>query len=321
MDNEKQAQENSTQPATMITLAEYAQKDCEKDICAMSTGIKTGFSNLDAHLSIMPGIYVLGAMPGSGKTTFAQQLGEQIAASGKPVIYYTLEQRKIDFLLKSLSRESFVVNPKDAVSAQNLCFGVADNDTYITERFDDLCKRYTDKELKFYIMESAFGLNVSALVGNIEQCIKQLSDLPVVVVDYLQIISVDGANTSQRDAVDRIIEQLKRLQQQYKLTIILISSISRSNYTESLSIDSFKESGKIEYTADVILGMQYSVVHNSRFTNENISQKRDAIAAEASKTDRNVELVCLKNRFGNTFTCSFTYHCAYNYFEPSNGKF
>ena len=246
MDNAKLPQQNDTQPAAMTTLAEYAQKDCEKDICAMSTGIQTGFSNLDQYTSIMPGIYVLGAMPALGKTTFAHQLGEQIAASGKPVIYFTFEQKKIDFLLKSLSRESAISNMKEAISAIDLRLGIAEHDTAVSEKFYSLQNEYIAKNLNYYVVECEFGLRISALVSKIEQCIKQLSDLPVVFVDCLQVVGSDNATASQRESVDTIIEQLKRLQQKNNLTLFLISSISRQNYLTALEIDSFKESGKID---------------------------------------------------------------------------
>ena len=44
---------------------------------------KTGFYNLDEHATgLYPGLYVIGAIPSLGKTTFIHQMGDQLAAAG-----------------------------------------------------------------------------------------------------------------------------------------------------------------------------------------------------------------------------------------------
>ena len=43
----------------------------------------------------------------------------------------------------------------------------------------------------------------------------------------------------------------------YRLPIIGISSFNRDNYTAPVNLASFKESGAIEYSSDVLIGLQY----------------------------------------------------------------
>ena len=50
--------------------------------------------------------------------------------------------------------------------------------------------------------------------------------------------------------------ELKRLSRDYKLPLIGISSFNRDSYTEAVSMKSFKESGAIEYSSDVLMGLQ-----------------------------------------------------------------
>ena len=41
------------------------------------------------------------------------------------------------------------------------------------------------------------------------------------------------------------------------MPIVGISSFNRENYTAPVNLSSFKESGSIEYSSDVLIGLQY----------------------------------------------------------------
>lgn len=46
------------------------------------------------------------------------------------------------------------------------------------------------------------------------------------------------------------------MSRQYELTVFAISSFNRENYNLEVSMNAFKESGGIDYSADVLLGLQ-----------------------------------------------------------------
>ena len=54
--------------------------------------------------------------------------------------------------------------------------------------------------------------------------------------------------------------ELKRLQREHNLVMFLISSLNRENYMLPITEANFKETGSIEYTADVIFGLQLQAV-------------------------------------------------------------
>ena len=71
----------------------------------------------------------------------------------------------------------------------------------------------------------------------------------------------------------------------------MISSLNRESYREeqkSLRMDSFKETGGIEYSASVILGLQPRNIRQPKFNYEQ----------EISKEIREQEIVFLKQRYG-----------------------
>jgi replicative DNA helicase len=82
-------------------------------------------------------------------------------------------------------------------------------------------------------------------------------------------------------------------------------------------MQSFKESGGIEYSADVLLGLQLKAVENKDDgkTNSNFN-----VEIEKKKEPREVELKVLKNRRGQTGEkIDFYYYPKYNYFNLSYG--
>ena len=88
-------------------MAAYMASGFDDDIekTAAQEGIQTGFENLDNYTGgIDPALYVIGAGTGLGKTTFCLQMADNIAASGRDVIYIALEQTPFELATKSISR-------------------------------------------------------------------------------------------------------------------------------------------------------------------------------------------------------------------------
>ena len=99
------------------------------------------------------------------------------------------------------------------------------------------------------------------------------------------------------------------------MIVLIISSLNRQNYLTPIDFSSFKESGGIEYTADVIWGLQLSIMNEELFDREaKLKEKREAVK-EAHP--REIELVCLKNRYGiSSYSCNFKYYAKYDLFVP-----
>ena len=101
------------------------------------------------------------------------------------------------------------------------------------------------------------------------------------------------------------------------LVLLLISSFSRANYFSPVSFECFKETGGIEYTADVLWGLQLGITYTTHRTDLKDKFKEAMLA-----TPRKVDLVCLKNRYGiSSYTCSFDYYAQFDYFKVAEEKF
>ena len=295
--------------------------------------MKTGFSNLDKIMNLYPGLYVLGAISSLGKTTFACQLADQLAKSGEHVLFFSLEQSKFELVTKGLSRITAQESIKN--NTLNSASNTAVSAIKIREGLKTPAILRAIEEYKSFgkhniIYQCGFEANINTILDRVNNYIEDNKVKPVVIVDYLQIIRPLNNRISTKEAVDENVRALKKLQVENDLVVILISSLNRSNYLTPVDFESFKESGGIEYTADVIWGLQLSVMNEEIFDKDKgLKTKRDTVREAKKALPREVELVCLKNRYGvSSYLCKFDYYAQYDYFVPksenvsksSNGK-
>ena len=273
---------------------------------------KTGYSNLDSQTNLYPGLYVLGAISSLGKTTFACQLSDQLAQAGEHVLYFSLEQSRYELVTKGLARLTARMNKERALSAIEIRNGA------VTEELRKAKAEYVRFATHEIIYECGFDTTIETIVGKVQSYIEDTGVKPIVIVDYLQIIRPLDSRQSTKDAVDGHVRAFKKLQVENDLVVLLISSLNRQNYLTPIDYESFKESGGIEYTADVIWGLQLSVMNNEMFDKEKgLKQKREAVRAAKKANPREIELVCLKNRYGvSSYTCRFQYYAKNDYFVP-----
>ena len=74
----------------------------------------------------------------------------------------------------------------------------------------------------------------------------------------------------------------------------------------------------IEYTADVVWGLQLEALHDKLFDSQGkINEKRRKVKEAKAANPRRIELVCLKNRFGiSSYSCMFDYYPQFDFFRP-----
>lgn len=271
---------------------------------------KTGFANIDEETSFYPGFYVLGAISSLGKTTFAHQLADQVSELGDKVLYFSLEQNRLEIASKGVARLTAKANLKTAVSAIDIRRGVK------TKSVEQAIEDYAEVAKNENVIECDFETTIEDIVSYVERFIERTGSSPVVIVDYLQVVSPKEGNMGVREAVDANVKALKKLQSEHDIVVLVISSLNRMSYLSPMTFESFKESGGIEYTADVIWGLQFQVLNSSKFGGTQ-KEQRESIAKAKLRKPRQIELVCLKNRYGrSSYRCSFSYYAEYDWFVP-----
>lgn len=313
-------------------------------------GISTGFKNLDGIINggLYPGLYFIGAISSLGKTTLALQIADNVAKQGQDVLIISLEMAKRELIAKSISRETaeYSLQAKGNVKA----LGQTTADIMNLKRqqgyYDDAgqwvdfreeikrdiaavvdiaYKRYSEYAGHIFIYEGIGDITTEAIKSRIDEHRAIYGKAPVLIVDYLQILQGDSDRLSDKQKVDKGVVELKRISRDYKTPVIAISSVNRQSYSEPISMESFKESGGIEFSSDILIGLQYKGMdyNDENGKREKESERLSRIAAlnkemreiAGQGLPQPIEVKILKNRNGRRRDIELLFYPMYNLFQ------
>lgn len=278
--------------------------------------IPTGFKNLDAVLDggLYEGLYIVGAISSLGKTTLITQIADQIAQAGQDVLIFSLEMARAEIMAKSISRHTIQQvlatggDIRNAKTTRGITTGKRYESYNRTERelINGAIVAYSQYAEHIYISEGIGDIGAEQIRETVKQHTLFTGKTPVVIIDYLQILAPYSERATDKQNTDKAVMELKRISRDYKTPVIGISSFNRANYSVGVTMEAFKESGAIEYSSDVLIGLQLKG-----------AGKKDFDANEAKKKNpREIELVILKNRNGSTGDkLGYRYYPLFNYFE------
>lgn len=283
---------------------------------ANTPSISTGFAALDSVLDggLYEGLYIIGAISSLGKTTLALQIIDQIAAAGYDCLVFSLEMARNELMSKSISRLTLTGTLRSGGDTRNAktSRGITAGERYAhynpTEQqlIQQSITDYAGYASRIYIYEGIGDIGVNKIREVIQQHKEIMGRAPVVLVDYLQILAPYDPRATDKQNTDKAVLELKRISRDYKTPVIGISSFNRDNYSAPVSMVSFKESGAIEYSSDVLIGLQLEGVGVKGF---DVDEAKAAIP-------RRIELKILKNRNGSTGgMVLYNYYPQFNYFE------
>ena len=281
--------------------------------------ISTGFPMLDEVLDggLYEGLYIVGAISSLGKTTLVTQIADQVASKGHDVLIFSLEMARSEVMAKSISRHTIMEvlqtggDTKNAKTVRGITAGVRYANYNDTEKelIKNAVTAYSDYAKHIYITEGVGDLGAQQIRETVEKHVQYTGNTPLVIIDYLQILAPYNERATDKQNTDKAVMELKRISRDFKTPVIGISSFNRDNYNNSVSMQSFKESGAIEYSSDVLIGLQLKG-----------AGEKDFDPTEAKKKNpREIELVILKNRNGQTGTkIPLEFYPLFNYFTEMN---
>lgn len=286
----------------------------------------TGFSELDKELDggFYPGLYILGAISSLGKTTLLLQIADQIAQSGKDILYFSLEMAASELISKSISRHTYKLcngYQSNAKTARGITTASRYQNYSPEEKrlINDAIAAYGAYAGNIYFYEGIGDIGVGTIKQRVEEHIRLTGNTPLIFIDYIQILAPYELRASDKQNTDKAVLELKRLSRDYKTTVIGISSFNRDNYSTEVNMAAFKESGAIEYGSDVLIALQPQGMKPGYTKTEQKDNAKLVKNCKAS-TERSVEAVILKNRNGRTGgKVGFNYHSLFNCFEQDYG--
>jgi replicative DNA helicase len=214
------------------------------------TGVPTGFYDMDKYTSGLQAgdLIVLAARPSMGKTSLAINIAEHVALhEGLPVAVFSMEMGASQLAVR-------IVGSIGRIDQTHLRTGKLSDDEWprLTEAIEKL------RNVSLHIDETP-GLTVSELRANARRLARQCGGkLGLIVVDYLQLMSVSGSMSDENraTAVGEISRGLKMLAKELGCPVIALSQLSRgveSRTDKRPMMSDLRESGAIEQDADVIM--------------------------------------------------------------------
>lgn len=296
--------------------------------------VSTGILDLDKQLSggLVDELYILGAQTSLGKSAIALAMAQNIAEQGFNVLYFALEMSIDEIIARgiaSISNEHYLQDP----SQKRFTTSDILNYRYDNSIRDFVKIPFAAYEKYTYEYQSRFGNNLmieyrdidsgtdAKYIANFCARIKKMTgSFPVVFIDYLQLIDPDRSDHAQidkRNTISTAVTTFKGLASQIGMPVLLISSVNRQGYGKSVALDSYKESGEIEYTGGVVIGLNWLGVSDE----ENEEKRKAEVEACKERGYRRMALSVLKNRNGERDAQALIkYYPAYNYIEPDTGN-
>lgn len=252
-------------------------------------GTRTGFSLLDVITSGLnkSDLIILAARPGMGKTSFALNIAENVAASNPDmgIAIFSLEMSAEQLATRMLSSLAMV----DSKNLRNGNISV-DEWTSLATAAGKLCG------YNMYIDDTS-GITVQQMKAKL----RRKKNIGLVIVDYLQLMQTTLKTDNRVQIIAEITRQMKIMAKELDVPIILLSQLSRaveSRTDKRPMLSDLRESGSIEQDADIVLFLY----------REGYYKKDDA------ELQNTCECIVAKNRHGENGTAQLGWNGKYTRF-------
>lgn len=202
--------------------------------------ISTGFPRLDDILGggfIRGGLYILGARPAVGKSTFGINLADNIAGN---VLFVSLEMSVEQITAKRISR-------RIGCSSARLLSGQLSD-----QAWEKVAMASSDISQRGLYLNNRYDLTVQ----QIALLAQAVPELRAVIVDYLGLIQPATRSASTYENVSQISRELKRMALSLNVPVICLCQLSRqveSRQNKRPMLSDLRDSGAIEQDADGVL--------------------------------------------------------------------
>ena len=257
------------------------------------TGLPTGYTEFDMMTAgLQPtDLVILAARPAMGKTTFALNIAEYAAIkSKKAVAVFSMEMSAGQLAMRLISSVG-------RINATRLRTGQLEDEDW--SRVTSAIRILKDQAKVF--IDDTPGLSPDVLRSKARR-LKREHDLGLIVIDYLQLMSVPCNNENRATEISEISRSLKGLAKELNVPVIALSQLNRSLETRTDKrpvMADLRESGAIEQDADMIVFIYRDDYYNK----------------ETSPDKGLAEIIIGKQRSGPTGSCKLRFFGEYTRFD------
>ena len=230
-------------------------------------GLPTGFIDFDAKTGgLRPGdLLIVAGRPSMGKSTLAINMAEYAALKDgirASVAIFSLEMPAEQILTRMLSSVG-------SVHLGNIRSGKLSEDDW--PRITSATKQLQDAKI---FIDDTPALTPTELRARSRR-IKREHGLDLIVVDYLQLMTVPGTKENRATEIAEISRGLKALAKELSCPVIALSQLNRGveqRENKKPVMSDLRESGSIEQDADMILLIYRDEVYNRETPKKGVAE-------------------------------------------------
>ena len=229
------------------------------------TGVATGYYELDGMTSgLQPSdLIIIAGRPSMGKTSLAMNIAENAALNNeRSVAVFSMEMPSEQLAMRMLSSIGRIDQHKVRTGK------LADDDwPRLTHAVGVL------SEANLFIDDTP-ALSPGDLRARCRRLARE-HKLGMIVIDYLQLMSVPGNNENRATEISEISRSLKSLAKELSVPVIALSQLNRSleqRGDKRPVMSDLRESGAIEQDADLIMFIYRDEVYNEDSTDKGVAE-------------------------------------------------
>lgn len=269
-------------PLNEVLLDSFAQIEERAANQDSLTGLTTGFIDLDHKLSGLQkaDLVLLAARPSMGKTALGINIATNAALKADAkVAIFSLEMSKEQLVQRMMSSTAHV-------NLQNIISGRLAEDEWV-QVINSIGPL---SQAGVYIDDTA-GISLIEMRAKSRR-LKMEKGLDLIVIDYLQLMQLEGRQESRQQEISAISRGLKALAKEIECPIIALSQLSRAPELRTDHrpiLSDLRESGAIEQDADVVMFLYRDEYYHEDSEQKNIGEL--IIAKHRNGPTGNIELV------------------------------
>ena len=253
-------------------------------------GMETGFSELDKLTSGLQNgdLVIIAGRPSMGKTALSMNIVEHVAIhNSTPVAVFSLEMPIEQLVIRMIS--SF-----GRIDSSKLRDGNMSEIDW--NSFNHAVRAFEENTI---LIDETPSITPTEIRAKCRRLKRKYPDLGLIMVDYLQLMTVHGKSENRVQEISEISRSLKALAKEINVPVIALSQLNRGVESRTKTgkgripqMADLRESGSIEQDADII-GFIYrdEVYHDDSYTNPEEVGKADLrIAKHRNGATGNIKL-------------------------------
>lgn len=213
-------------------------------------GLETGFKGLDEITSGFQkaDLVIIAGRPGMGKTSIAMNIGEHVAIQNSiPIAVFSLEMPVEQLITR-------IICSLGDINSDHLRKGKMTESDW--NSFNQAVKSLEHSNI---LIDETPSITPTEIRAKCRRIKRKYPDLGLIIIDYLQLMTVYGKSENRVQEISEISRSLKALAKELNLPVIAISQLNRSvesrppkNKGRMPQMSDLRESGSIEQDADII---------------------------------------------------------------------